>query len=122
MTMADRLTDHEREILPLVVDILKDRRGRGMELSASMICQVLRRLGYHADGIMVRAIVNHIRTGCVIPCLAASNTGYYVALTRDDMDACISSLERMVEAINEVIQSLTAQRDARFNRTNDLFT
>ena len=120
--MADRLTDHEREILPLVVDILKDRRGRGKELSASMICHALRRLGYHATDIMVRAVVNHIRTECVIPCLVANNHGYYVAFTRDDMDACISSLEGRVEAIKEVIQALTAQRDVRFNRQKDLFT
>lgn len=122
MTMAERLSDHERELLPLVVDILKDRRGRGMELSAAMVCQALRRLGYHCNGVMVRRIVNHIRTECVIPCLVADGNGYYVALTREDMDACISSLAGRVEAINEVIQSLTAQRDVRFNRTNDLFT
>lgn len=108
------LSSHEREVLPFVVEILRSRTGRGHEVSSQMIISAVRRMGYHISGSEVRRIVNHIRVNAVIPCLASNGNGYHVALTRDDMDECISSLLGRVEAIKEVITALTAQRDVRF--------
>ncbi len=111
----ENLSSHERAVLPLVVDILRSRTGRGHEVSSQMIISAVRRIGYHISGIEVRHIVNHIRVNAVIPCLASNGNGYHVALTREDMDDCISSLRGRVESIKEVIAALTAQRDVRFS-------
>lgn len=113
--MSNGLTTHERELLPLVVDMLRKCNGRGWEMSSSMMTAAARKAGYHMRGIEVRHIVNHIRVNAIIPCLASNGKGYHVALTREDMDDCISSLRGRVESIKEVIAALTAQRDVRFS-------
>lgn len=119
--MSNGLTTHERELLPLVVDMLRMSRGRGGEMSSTMMIAAARKAGFHMTGIEVRRIVNHIRVNAVLPCLASNGNGYFIAATRRDMDDCITGIRGRIAAMEEVIEALSAQRDVRFGKENTLF-
>lgn len=112
---SDKLNDFERKIvLPLVVRLLTEANGR--QLSSFMIADTLRKMGYPScNSFTVRKIVNHIRCNSIIPCLAASGNGYFVASNADEITETINSLEGRVNAIQEVIEALKQQRYFKFN-------
>lgn len=111
---SDRLNDFERGVLlPLVVGFLRDARGR--KLTSYMIAEAIRKRGHACDSMRVRKIVNHIRCNAIIPCLAASGNGYFVASNADEITETINSLEGRVDAIQEVIEALKQQRFIKYN-------
>lgn len=111
---TNRLNDYERgTLLPLVVGIIRDARGR--RLTSYMIADAIRKLGHACDSMRVRKVINHIRCNAIIPCLAAGNNGYFVASNADEISETIYSLEGRVEAIQEVINALKQQRYIKYN-------
>lgn len=112
--MTDRLNDYERgTLLPLVVRLLTDANGR--KITSYMIAEAIRKQGHACDSMRVRRVVNHIRVNAIIPCLAASGKGYFVASNDREITDTIYSLEGRVDAIQEVIDALKEQRYIKYN-------
>ena len=76
-----RMNDYERDVLvPLVCDMLT--QAGGLPLSSMRIAESIRRTGHAASTRQVRRVINHIRVHGIIPCVASSPKGFFVASTR----------------------------------------
>ena len=112
--MNERINNYERDtVVPLIAFLLVEADGR--VLSAGMLADGVRRTGHICNTRMVRVCVNHIRRNNIIPCLAATNKGYFVAHNDCEITETINSLEGRVESIQEVISALKEQRYIKFN-------
>lgn len=105
------LTDYERtKLLPVIVKCMRAHQGRRNMVAGSVIIAGMRRYGYKIDGPRLRKIINHIRTESLIPCLASSGGGYFVAETSDELDECIASIEGRIASQQAIIDALKRQR------------
>lgn len=110
---SDRLNDFERDVLvPLVCDIL---RNAPWTMSALSIAEAIRRQGHPASTRQVRKVINHIRVNGIIPCVASSPKGFFVASNGAEITETINSLEGRVDAIQEVIDALKEQRYIKYD-------
>ena len=108
-----RMNDYEMDVLvPLVCDMLM--RADGLPLSSMAIAEEIRRTGHVASTRQVRRVINHIRVHGLIPCVASSPKGFFVASNESEMSECIGTLESLAEAIQEVIEALRAQMYNKF--------
>lgn len=111
--METRINDYERDVLvPLVCDIL---RNAPWTMSAISIAENIRRQGHPASTRQVRRAINYIRVNGIIPCVASSPKGFYIASSVDEISECISTLEALADSIQEVIEALKMQRYQKFN-------
>lgn len=62
----------------------------------------------------VRRVINHIRVHGIIPCVASSPKGFFVASNEIEMSECIGTLESLADAIQEVIEALRGQMYNKF--------
>lgn len=112
--MNDRLNDHEREtILPLVCNLLIKAKSR--PLPSEVIAEAIRREGHAASTREVRRVINAIRCEGVIPCVASSPKGFFVATNEVEITECINTLISLADSIQEVIEALKVQRYVKFN-------
>ena len=107
------MNDYERDVLvPLVCDLLM--RAQGLPLSSMTIAEEIRKTGHAASTRQVRRCVNHIRVHGIIPCVASSPKGFFVASNDSEISECIGTLESLADAIQEVINALKWQRQEKF--------
>lgn len=110
--METRINDYERDVLvPLVCDIL---RNAPWSMSALSIAEAIRRQGHPASTRQVRRVINHIRVHGIIPCVASSPKGFFVASNESEISECIGTLESLADAIQEVIEALRGQMYNKF--------
>ena len=108
-----RMNDYERDVLvPLVCDLLM--QAGGLPLSSMRIADEIRRTGHAASTRQVRRCVNHIRVNGIIPCVASSPKGFFVASNESEISECISTLEALADSIQEVIEALRGQMYNKF--------
>lgn len=111
---TSRMNDFERDVLvPLVCDLLTKANGR--PLPSKVIAQSIRKIGHHTDTRSVRRVINHIRREGLVPCVASSIKGFFVASNDREITETIYSLEGRVDAIQEVINALKEQRYIKYN-------
>ena len=110
--METRINDYERDVLvPLVCDIL---RNAPWTMSALSIAEAIRRQGHPASTRQVRRAINYIRVNGIIPCVASSPKGFFVASNEIEISECISTLEALADSIQEVIEALRRQMYNKF--------
>lgn len=112
--METKLNDYERGVLvPLVCDMLLKAKSR--PLPSLAISNEIRKMGHTANTRSVRRVINHIRREGLIPCVASSPKGFFVASNVEEITECIYTLESLAEAIQEVIYALKEQRYIKYN-------
>lgn len=113
--METRINDYERDVLvPLVCDLLMLAGGLGFPLSSMRIAESIRRQGHPASTRQVRRAINYIRVNDIIPCVASSPKGFFVASNEIEISECISTLEALADSIQEVIEALRRQMYNKF--------
>lgn len=111
---TDRLNEYERGIIvPLVCDML--RKSCGRPLPSSVIAEGIRSRGFTVTTRCVRRVINHIRCTEIIPCVASSPKGFFVASNEREITECIYTLASLADSIQEVIDALKRQRYVKFN-------
>ena len=111
---ASKINDFERGVLvPLVCDLLTKANGR--PLPSKVITQAIRKLGHVCNSRSVRRVINHIRCEGLVPCVASSTKGFYVANSVNEITECIYTLESLAGSIQEVIEALKQQRFIKYN-------
>ena len=111
---TDRLNEYERGIIvPLVCDML--RKSCGRPLPSSVIAEGIRSRGFTVTTRCVRRVINHIRREGLVPCVASSPKGFFVASNEREITDCIYTLESLADSIQEVIEALKSQRFIKYN-------
>ena len=109
-----KMNDFERDVLvPLVCDLLTKANGR--PLPSKVIAEAIRKIGHQADTRSVRRVINHIRREGLVPCVASSPKGFFVANNVTEITECIYTLESLADSIQEVIEALKSQRYIKYN-------
>jgi len=105
------LTEQERPYLPVIVDILKHRKGIKYAIKNNEIAHRSFNPGRSIilTGARVRKMINVIRRYNLVPCLVSSSKGYYVASTKLEVLTYIQSLEERISAIGAVKIAMTQQ-------------
>lgn len=113
-----KLSDTERDrYVPLIVDILKCRKGISRAVTSTQISDQLHRdTGWHITGSRIRKIINHIRYNGLVRCLVASSHGYYIAESKEQLDVYIESLQGRLDAIRSVLRIIKAQGRRSFKK------
>ena len=106
---TDCLSKYEEEhVLPKIVSILEQCKGRCNALTNKMI---IIRYGFAGSEMetRVRKVINYIRNNDIIPCLIASNKGYYIATDAKEITDYEDSLKGRESAIHKIRLSLHKQ-------------
>lgn len=104
------LSDYEMDtILPVMVRCLSKKRGKDNAVTNKKIVKGMKAQGYDIDDIRVRKLISHIRTNDLIPCLIASNSGYYIAADKVEVQDYIDSLQGRESAIRAVREAMERQ-------------
>ena len=110
------LTDYEREVLlPLIRLGLSTKIGKAKSIASSEIIRKMNAAGYKLDGPRLRKIINHIRSNDMLCGLVSTSKGYYVATNAREIDEYISSLYGRANAIQDIINALTRQRNLQYD-------
>ncbi len=103
---TEELNDYERDVLlPLIVPVWKNRRGRDRSITNKTFIKRLRNEGHRIDGPRFRKIMHVIRVSGMVPGILATSDGYYVAQTEEEW-------EDYIRSINERLHHITALRNA----------
>lgn len=104
------LSDYEMDtILPVMVRCLSKKRGKSNAVTNKKIVKGMKAQGYDIDDIRVRKLISHIRINGLVPCLIATNTGYYVATEEVEVQDYIDSLQGRESAIKAVREAMERQ-------------
>lgn len=98
----------EEHILPKVVSILEECKGKGHCLTNKMIARRYGVSGVETESRM-RKIINYIRNNGIIPCLIATGKGYYIATDAQEITDYEDSLKGRESAIRKIRLSLHKQ-------------
>ena len=105
------LSYSEKNLIPPFVTFLENARGKDNAVTN----RDLQALGYHLPSVRVRKIINHIRTNNLVPCLVASNKGYYIAETEQELLDYEESLTGRANEILRVRDKIAEQRMERYD-------
>lgn len=106
---TDCLSKYEEEhVLPKIVSILEQCRGRCNALTNKMIIVKYGVAGRDMES-RVRKVINHIRNNSIIPCLIATNKGYYIATDAKEITDYEDSLKGRESAIRKIRLNLHKQ-------------
>lgn len=106
------LTEYEEKtLLPVMVKCLQRHIGIEAAISNRAMCEALEGKGYSTSETRIRKVINYIRVNGLVDCLVACSKGYYVASTRAEVQAHISSLQGREEAIKAVRNALEEQME-----------
>ena len=109
---TEKLSEYEKsEILPILSKILEKTIGKKLALTNSQI--VMRYLPGVGEA-RVRKVINYIRNKDIINGLMATNKGYYIGTSREELKEYIESLEGRIGAIQRVMQSIKRQMDKMY--------
>ena len=110
MAKYAKLHEKEQDVLPMVVELLKDHIGRSRAITNTELRQQLTDLGYQDIGqIRMRKIINHIRNNDMLICLRGCNHGYYITTDKEEIENYIKSLIDRENAINHTRQTIERQ-------------
>ena len=114
------LTEYEKNVLlPAVADILKNRNGKYKAItSGKMIDYYLQ--DYLVNPPRLRKVINHIRTKGIVKCLIASSKGYYIAESREEIEAYLEGLKGREDAIRQINRSIKLQTNKLFPKKKRL--
>lgn len=85
------LREKERDIyLPLILEILRGRKGYNARISSTQIVGLFAKKGYNIQPATVRKLVHVIRVGNLISMLISANTGYYIAKDHKELNGHIN--------------------------------
>ena len=113
-----KISANEKEVyLPLVVEVLSHRVGCKKAATNKMIREYL----HLEDSVIItetkmRKIISYIRQNHLVPCLIATNRGYYVAEEKQEMDDYLKSLQGRIDAIYASMNALEKQSEERFGK------
>jgi len=113
-----KISANEKEVyLPLVVEVLSHRVGCKKAATNKMIREYL----HLEDSVIItetkmRKIISYIRQNHLVPCLIATNRGYYVAEEKQEMDDYLKSLQGRIDAIYASMKALEKQSEERFGK------
>ena len=106
---TDILSDFEEgTILPAIVDILEQCKGKSNALTNKKIIIKYGASGYIMES-RVRKVINYIRNNGLIPCLIACNKGYYIATDAKEITDYEESLRGRESAIRKIRLSIHKQ-------------
>lgn len=110
------LSEYEKnELLPLLIRGLSARVGaEHIITNAKMIEGLRKNMNIKISQSRIRKLINHIRINGLIPCLIASNRGYYIATTSAEIEEYENSLIGRIEAEQAVLKAIRAQRTIIF--------
>lgn len=110
MKETEPLTDYERNVLlPVICRGLSTKVGKAKAITNEKITEAMKDADYKINDVRLRKIINHIRTNGLVKWLVATNRGYYVATSRDDVEQYIESLKGREDAIRAVRESMEKQ-------------
>lgn len=113
-----KISANEKEVyLPLVVEVLSHRVGCKKAATNKMIREYL----HLEDSVIItetkmRKIISYIRQNHLVPCLIATNRGYYVAEEKQEMNDYLKSLQGRIDAIYASMKALEKQSEERFGK------
>ena len=113
-----KISANEKEVyLPLVVEVLSHRVGCKKAATNKMIREYL----HLEDSVIItetkmRKIISYIRQNHLVPCLIATNRGYYVAEEKQEMDDYLKSLQGRIDAIYASMKALEKQSEEHFGK------
>ena len=102
------LTTEEKTLVPILIDVLKDRQGIDKAIISDDLCPIL---NFYANsftkpieisGARLRKMINYIRTNGLLIGLVASSKGYYITLDPAAIQAYLSSLAGREMAIRRL--------------------
>jgi hypothetical protein len=104
------LSEYERDhLVPAIVGLLYPIRGKEAALKSAEIVQRIKAKGLKIDDRRLRKAVGYIRYHGLLPCLCASERGYYVAATPEEVQLNIQSLEQRASENSRMAESLKSQ-------------
>jgi 5-formaminoimidazole-4-carboxamide-1-beta-D-ribofuranosyl 5'-monophosphate synthetase len=105
--LTHALTEYElNTVVPAVVRGLQKRNGKASRITNREMVEKMKEHGYEVSEPRLRKVINHIRNNGLVPCLVASEKGYYVATDPEDLKRYISSLMGREKAIKQVRESM----------------
>lgn len=109
------LTDYEREmVVPFLVEGLKKRVGSTYAVRNKTMCQELKARGFeNISESKIRKCINFIRMNGLVPHLVASQRGYYVATSIEEVERYCESLKERAMAIFAMRQALEYQMNGK---------
>ncbi len=102
------LTTEEKILVPLLIDMLKDKQGANKAIISDDLCAMLK---FYANsftkpieisGARLRKMINYVRTHGLLIGLVASSKGYYITTDPEEIQAYLSSLAGREMAIRRL--------------------
>lgn len=116
--ITKELSKHEKEVVfPAIYEILRDRLGKENTITNKQIISKLSQEGITTTASRVRKTINYFRTKDTIRLLIATNRGYYISNSLEELTCYINSLEERINAIRVVKESLIRQREKAYGDT-----
>lgn len=107
--ITDKLTRYETDILlPAFIKSFRRHIGKANAITNKDIIAALKPKGYKLSDVVVRKLVNYIRTHGSVPGLVASSAGYYVTMDAGEVRRYIDSLDGREKAIRAVKENFRA--------------
>ena len=101
------LEPKEREVVFCVVEILKERKGKGQAITNKQISQIVARVtGTKLSPPRMRKIINLIRVRGILPGIIGWNTGYFLAQEEEEWRDGMIGLQDRIEAITAVYDAM----------------
>lgn len=111
------LTPYEiQTLVPCVVEILSQAKGEDRALKSPQVLEQVRTHGLKLDERRLRKIVGAIRLSGNLPCLCATERGYFVAASPEEADRTIRSLEQRASENARLARALSTQRVRQFGQ------
>lgn len=117
------LTTEEKILVPILIDMLKDRKGADKAIISDELCAMLK---FHTTtfikqieigGARLRKMINYIRTHGLLIGLVASSKGYYITTDPEEIQAYLLSLVGRERSIRRM--RIQVERFYRHPPTND---
>lgn len=102
------LTTEEKILVPILIDLLKDKNGVDRAIISDDLCALLSPYAkvfakpIEVSGARLRKMIHYIRTNGLIIGLIASSKGYYITNDPEEIKDYISSLEGREKAIRRL--------------------
>ena len=116
MARYSTLGDKECEVLPMVIELLREHIGRDKAITNTQLRAQLIEIGYQDIGqIRMRKLINYIRNNSILICLKGCTYGYYITEDPEEIRAYISSLVKREGAIRHTRETIENQLEMLLN-------
>lgn len=107
------LSDEEKKMVPVLVNILSKCKGENNALKSKDIIRQIKGL----TDARLRKLINHIRINDLVSCLIATSKGYYIENDEKKVSRYVDSLTSRAEAILYVAKKLKKQLNDKNTKT-----